>query len=107
MSEFEYGKVKISNDIIKLIAKESALDTEGVHALCAVDTDETGVRSIKNVEVQIVRGAVMVDIYLIVDYNQRINEVCRNVQKNIKEKIEVMTGLNVTMVNVHVVDLYQ
>lgn len=107
MSEFEYGKVKISNDIIKLIAKESALDTEGVHALCTVDADETGVRSIKNVDVQIVRGAVMVDIYLIVDYSQRINEVCRNVQKNIKEKIEVMTGLNVTMVNVHVVDLYQ
>jgi len=43
-----------------------------------------------------------VDMTLIVKYGFRIQEVCQNVQKSVKNAIETMTGLNVVEVNISV-----
>ena len=108
--KFKKGRVRISNDIVKLIACEAAMDVEGVTHLITengVAVDEINDNAMKSVDMQIIRNTVILDINICVDYNTRINVVAREVQENIKNKIEIMTGLHVTTVNVNVLELDQ
>ncbi|MDO5754915.1 MAG: Asp23/Gls24 family envelope stress response protein [Tissierellia bacterium] len=108
--KFKKGRVRISNDIIKLIACEAAMDIDGVtHLITENGTamDKIDDNAMKSVDMQIIRNTVILDINIGVDYNSRINIVARNVQKNIKDKIEIMTGLHVTTVNINVLELEQ
>ena len=42
------------------------------------------------------------DVYVIVDYGVKINEVAGEAQQKVKTAIEEMTGLNILSVNIHV-----
>ena len=42
------------------------------------------------------------DLFIIVEYGTKIAEVAKNVQENVKSKVETMTGLNVVEVNVNI-----
>ncbi|HAA63743.1 MAG TPA: Asp23/Gls24 family envelope stress response protein, partial [Thermoanaerobacter sp.] len=56
----------------------------------------------KGVKVEVGEKEVSIDLYLIVDYGVRIPEVAWNVQENVKNAVENMTGLKVVEVNIHV-----
>ena len=46
-----------------------------------------------------------VDLNVVVRYGAVIPEVCTSVQQNVKRAIEIMTGLDVVEVNVHVTNV--
>ncbi|HBK67408.1 MAG TPA: Asp23/Gls24 family envelope stress response protein [Firmicutes bacterium] len=57
----------------------------------------------KGIEVRIDNNRVIVDLYVIIEYGTRINEVAHNVIENVKYAIESQLEVNVTKVNVNVI----
>lgn len=103
--KFENGTVKISNDIITLIASKAALDIEGVYCLISNQGEEIfkiDNNTSKALNIEIGRNSVMVDINLVIDNNYKIKDVCTEVQDKITKDINIMTGLKVSAVNVNV-----
>lgn len=107
MNEDVKGCIKISDDVVATIASITARETEGVAGM------STGIAGeiyefigkkvpTKGVKVETGEGTVTVDIYIIVNYGVKINEVAGEVQLKVKNAIEEMTNLNSEAVNVHV-----
>ncbi|MDW5300324.1 MAG: Asp23/Gls24 family envelope stress response protein [Sedimentibacter sp.] len=108
----EYGQVKISDDVVIIIA---GIATSGVKG---VSTTRTGVAEgisnlfsknnySKGIKVEINENIVVLDIFINVEYGYKINEVAKEVQAVVKKEIETMTDLEVTSVNVHVLNIIQ
>nr|WP_300090150.1 Asp23/Gls24 family envelope stress response protein [Sedimentibacter sp.] len=109
---FEYGQVKISDDVVIIIA---GIATSGVKG---VSTARTGVAEgisnlfsknnySKGIKVEINENTVVLDIFINVEYGYKISEVAKEVQAAVKKEIETMTDLQVASVNVHVQNIIQ
>ncbi len=103
----EHGSVKISNDVVSIIAGVAATEIEGVAGMSGGITggitEMLGMKNLsKGVKVEVGDEEAAIDIYIIVNYGTKIREVGEKVQKNVKESVETMTGLNVVDVNVNV-----
>ena len=60
----------------------------------------------KGVKVEVGQSECAVDLYIIIEYGYNIPEVAQAIQENVKRTIEVMTGLNVVEVNLHVLGVH-
>ncbi len=107
---FENGQVKISDDVVMIIAGIATSTVKGV------STARTGVAEgisnlfsknnySKGIKVEINESTVVLDIFVNVEYGYKINEVAREVQAAVKKEIETMTDLTVASVNVHVLNI--
>lgn len=104
---FENGQVKISDDVVMIIAGIATSTVKGVYsARTGVAEGITNLFSKNNyskgIKVEINENTVVLDIYINVEYGCKINEVAREVQTTVKKEIETMTDLVVAGVNVHV-----
>lgn len=107
MSDEFKGSIKISDDVIASIAGAAAADVDGIAGMGTGITGEIyqfiGKKNpAKGVKIDTEDGSVTVDVYVIVDYGVKINEVAGEVQQKVKTAISEMTGLEVPAVNVHV-----
>ena len=107
MSEEFKGSIKISDDVIASIAGAAAVEVDGIAGMSTGITGEIyqfiGKKNpTKGVKIVTGENSVTVDVYVIVDYGVKINEVAGEVQQKVKSAIEEMTGLNIPAVNVHV-----
>lgn len=105
--KIKYGTVKIANDVVSVIAGLAATEVEGVAGMSGgITRDITemlGMRSLsKGVKVEVGEKETAIDLFIIVEYGMKISDVARNVQENVKNKVETMTGLKVVEVNVNV-----
>lgn len=107
LNEEKTGSVQISDEVVSVISGIAAAEVEGVAGMSAGIT--SGIGEIlgrknlsKGVKVEIGETETAIDLFIIVKYGYKIQEVCKKVQKNIKEAVENMTGLKVVEVNVHV-----
>lgn len=103
----ELGTIKISEEVVSVIAGLAATEVPGVAGMSGgvVDgiSEMLGRKNLgKGVKVEVGEKEVSIDLYLIVDYGVRIPEVAWNVQENVKNAVENMTGLKVVEVNIHV-----
>lgn len=103
----EGGKVIFANDVVATIANLAATEVEGVVALNGGVMEElTGKLGKKNytkgVKVEVNNDVVSADMTITVRYGSRIQDVCRQIQNNVKKSIETMTGLQVAQVNIYV-----
>ncbi|HAS91090.1 MAG: Asp23/Gls24 family envelope stress response protein [Tissierellia bacterium] len=110
--KFEFGQVKISDDVVIIIAGIAASQVKGVNTTRTGVTD--GITNLfsknnysKGIKVDVNEDTVVVDIFINVEYGYKINEVAREVQLAIKKEIETMTDLKVAAVNVHVLNIVQ
>ncbi len=110
--KFEFGQVKISDDVVIIIAGIAASGVKGVNTTRTGMAD--GITNLfsknnysKGIKVEVNENTVVVDIFINVEYGYRINEVAREVQLAIKKEIETMTDLQVAAVNVHVLNIVQ
>lgn len=60
----------------------------------------------KGVKVEVGHKEAAVDVSIIVEYGNPIPEIAAEIQRNVKKSIEMMTGLIVVEVNVHIHDVY-
>lgn len=103
----ELGNVKITNEVVAIIAGIAATEVPGVFAMSGGITD--GISNIlgkknfsKGVKVEVGEKECSIEAYLVVEYGVRIPEVSAQVQENIIKSVANMTGLKVVEVNVYV-----
>ena len=102
-------ELSVSTDVLEKVAEIAACEVDGVKAVAKKAIDLKGaIKSksvVKGVKVESVNGAIAIIIYICVDSKAKVREVAEAVQKNVKDKIQTMTGTAVTKVNVHVEDI--
>ncbi|NPV70866.1 MAG: Asp23/Gls24 family envelope stress response protein [Firmicutes bacterium] len=101
------GNVRISDDVVAVIAGMSCTEVEGVAGMSGgLVGDLSEILGKKNfskgVKVEVGEKEAAIDLFVVVDYGVRIPEVAQRVQENVKTAVEIMTGLKVVEVNVHV-----
>jgi len=108
MSEvIEAGIIRISDDVVATIAGLAAIETTGISAMSGGISEGlakrlSGRNVQKGVSVEVGQVEAAIDLRVIVHYGSQIQNVCRDLQYNVREAIENMTGLRVIEVNVKV-----
>lgn len=105
--EIQTGIIRISDDVVSTIAGLAALETSGIAAMSGGISEGLAKRlSGKNVQrgvsVEVGQLEVAIDLRVIVNYGSKIQEVCSELQQNVRDAVENMTGLSVVEVNVKV-----
>lgn len=106
--ESNVGVVKISDEVISVIAGIAASEIKGIAGINAnlaggITQLLTGKKSnVKGVKVAVEEDSASIDLSIVVEYGVKIPEVVYQVQDNVKRTVESMTGLNVSAVNVMV-----
>lgn len=105
----EYGMVSIHKDVIATIAGASALECYGLIGMYSRNNMKDGFTELlgkenlnKGVEIKSLDGDLIIDLYIVVTYGTKINEVAYNVIDKVKYTVENITGLTVNQVNVNV-----
>ena len=107
-TEEEVGIVRISDEVIGVIASLAASEIEGVAGMSAglvedISKKITGKKNVsKGVKVTMDNGSAVIDLHMAVEYGIKIPDMSLKVQKNVKNTVETMTGLTVSLVNIHV-----
>lgn len=105
---FENGQVKISDEVVTIIAGIATTGVKGVHSMhTGLVEGFSNLFSSKNnyskgVKVIIEENVVTLDIFINVVYGCKINDVAAEIQRTVKKEVETMTDLTVSVVNVHV-----
>lgn len=105
--ELQTGLIRISDDVVATIAGLAALETPGIAAMSGGISEGlakrlSGKNVQKGVSVEVGQTEAAIDLRIIVHYGIPIQEVCRQLQLNVRESVENMTGLLVVEVNLKV-----
>lgn len=103
----DYGTVKISEEVVAIIAGIAATDVPGVAGMsggiAGGIAEILGRKNLsKGVKVEVGEKEAAIDLYIIVEFGARIPEVAWDIQEKVKTAVQTMTGLNVVEVNIHV-----
>ena len=101
------GSIKIADEVVSIITGLAATEIEGVAGMsggiAGGIADILGRKNLsKGVKVDVDEESASVDVYVIIEYGKAIPDVAWQIQDNVKQAIESMTGLAVKAVNVHV-----
>ena len=102
-------ELSVSAAVLEKMAQIAATEVEGVTGLSKKTIDIKGTfksKSVfKGVKAENVNGAIEITVYICVAQNVKVRDVAEAVQKNVKDKIQTMTGTAVTKVNVYISDI--
>lgn len=102
------GNVKISDEVIATIAGIAAEEIKGVAGMYGSFAEgiveKLGAKKnfSKGIKVEMTDDSVTLDLDVIIEYGAKIPDVSWEIQENVKNNIETMTGLCVEKVNIHV-----
>ena len=115
----ELGSTTIADAVVTKIASIAAREVRGVYDLGGGTARAIGgvTRSIgvggigvdermQGVGVEVGEREAAVDLTVVVEYGESIPQIAKTLRENITRRIEGMTGLKVTEVNIAVNDLY-
>ena len=107
----ENGSINISEEVIAAITVGAVRDVEGVSGMMTtmgnsvtdlVNNKKNAQKSAKGVKIDMTGTALVLDVYMTVQYGSPIPEVAENAQKAVISAVEAMTGCPVGAVNIHV-----
>jgi uncharacterized alkaline shock family protein YloU len=109
--EENQGIVKISDEVVSVIAGIAAGEIKGVEELQQTGNNISqllkGKKNVaKNVKVTLNEENAIIDLNLAVEYGVKIPDVVSSVQENVKKTVEAITGLKVEAVNINVQNIY-
>lgn len=101
------GAIRIADDVVAVIAGLAAVKTKGVSGMSAGITEGwakrvSGKNLTRGVSVEVGQVETAISLRVIVEFGVKIHEVSRQLQMNVKEAVESMTGLSVVEINVKV-----
>ena len=104
------GRIRISEQVVAVIAGIAATEVEGVESLVGNITNEIvakmGIKNLsRGIRLKMVDDTVFVQITVNIRYGYSIPDISRNIQEKVSQAIENMTGLSVAEVNVIVSDV--
>lgn len=103
----EKGDVKVSEEVVTIIAGLAATEVDGVSSMAGNITNELvsklGMKTLsKGIKVEVVDDEIKVDVAINIDYGYAIPEISAKVQDRVKTSVENMTGLTVAVVNIRI-----
>jgi uncharacterized alkaline shock family protein YloU len=108
-STLKYGELQIAEEVIGMIAMIAVSEVKGIADTVAGLKDEL-VRAVNKRSMP--KGitvtndddgdGVIIDLKIAVYYDQKLSEVCKNLQAHIKEQVEMMSGITVKEINIMV-----
>jgi Uncharacterized protein conserved in bacteria len=107
-NEIDLGIVKISDEVVAVIAGLATTEIKGIVGMSAslvggITQILAGKKNLsKGVKVSVGENSAAIDLYVVVEYGVRIPDIAVEAQENVKKAVESMTGLNVSAVNIHV-----
>ncbi len=109
----EIGKIVIADEVISTIAGTAALEVKGVY--CTPTNNNKGAiinwiskkNLSKDVEVKVIDNEIYVDVSIIINFGNNLSEVSEEVQEKIQNALEIMTGMTVKEVNVHILGIVE
>ena len=96
------GNLVISEDVIASIALNAAKDVEGVSSFAARTPDVHSIFKLKSVRVLPSDNGVKIYIHVNITPGTKIPKVASEIQKNVKNAVQSMTGKMVSKVNVSI-----
>ncbi|AID44947.1 Alkaline shock protein [Candidatus Arthromitus sp. SFB-mouse-NL] len=100
------GVVKISDDVITVIAGIAASEIKGVYPLFNNNSNGNNSFNKKNIskgiKVNLSDNKTSIDISVAVEYGIKIPSVIRELQENVKTQVETFTGVKMEEINVFV-----
>ncbi len=110
------GRTTIADQVVAKIAGIAARDVSGVHALGGGTARAVGAlrdrfpgsrtNVSQGVSVEVGERQSAVDVEIIADYGVSIADLASGIRRNVILAVERMTGLEVTEVNIDVLDVY-
>lgn len=106
-----YGTIKISNDVIAVIAGIAASEVSGVYSMSGgvVDgiAEMLGKKNLgKGVKVEAGTEECVIELNIVVEYGVKIIDVAKKVQASVYKAVTEMTGLKVVAANVNVLGVH-
>lgn len=102
------GNCIISEEVIATIASAAAREVPGVAKMGTRPNNIKGLMSSgaeRAVAVNSRESTIMLDVYIQIKADGKIQEIAPAVQQNVKSAVQAMTGKPVTRVNVHIAGL--
>ena len=102
------NKIKIADEVVAVIAGKAVTEVQGVYEMSGgfaggIGEVLSGKKNLaKGIKVIVTEKEAKIDVNIIVEYGVRIPEIAFEIQTKVKKAVEMMTGLKVTEVNVHV-----
>ena len=107
-NEQTVGIVKISDEVVSVIAGIAAEEIDGIvefqHGVSSIFKGKK--TSGKSVKVTLNENSALIEMSVSVEYGRKIPDVVAKVQENIKRTVEAMTGLSVEAVDIYVQNIY-
>ena len=111
------GKIGIAQSVVSKIAGVACREISGVHAMGSSTgraigaireriPGSSGAKVDQGVSVEVGETQAAIDLDIVVEYGVSIADLGRSIQRNVKQAVERMTGLEVVEVNVNVDDVY-
>lgn len=111
------GKISVAQSVVQKIAGIACREISGVHGMGTTGTrafgaireripGSSGPNVAQGVGVEVGEKQAAIDLDIVVEYGVSIADLGRSVQRNVKQSVERMTGLEVVEVNVSVDDVY-
>jgi len=106
----DLGVIRIADEVVSTVAGLAAIEVEGVANMSGgwgTDlVERLGRKNLgKGIKVESSGDQTSIDIFIVIEFGYAIPKVAENVQREVKQAVETMTGLTVTAVNVHVVSV--
>ena len=103
----EAGAIRVSEEVVAIIAGLAATEVEGVSSMAGNITNEIvsklGMQNLsKGIFVEVLEEEIKVDVALNIAYGYAIPEISAKVQEKVKSSVENMTGLTVAVVNIRI-----
>jgi uncharacterized alkaline shock family protein YloU len=112
----EAGRTRIGAGVVEKIAGYAAREIPGVHAMGGGMARRVGqLRGLvggsedkprQGVSVEVSERQATIELDVVTWYGQSIVDVCDAVRRNVTERVQAMTGLTVTGVDINVDDVY-
>ena len=106
--EENHEGIKISNDVVAVIAGVAVSEVRGVASMAGgfaggISEVLSGKKNLsKGIKVDADEKEVKIDVNIIVEYGSRIPDVAFEIQNRVKKSVENMTGLTVTDVDIRI-----
>lgn len=100
------GIVKISDEVISVVAAVASSEIKGVveigHCLVSANNKFSKKGLGKGVKVSVDNEEAIIEMAISVEYGIKISDLVYKVQDNVKNTVQAITGLKVSMVNIYV-----
>ena len=111
------GKISVAQGVVQKIAGMACREIAGVHSMGTGSTrafgaireripGSSGPNVAQGVGVEVGETQAAIDLDIVIEYGASIADLGRSIQRNVKQSVERMTGLEVVEVNVAVDDVH-